>query len=89
MAELQHTMERRITEIEERNTRVEADKAWETSRTRKVVIFVFTYIVALVWLSMIHEVNAFLKALVPAMGWWLSTLTIPFVKRYWVKRRDR
>ena len=35
-----------ISEIQERNRRVEADKAWETSRLRISVIAGITYIIA-------------------------------------------
>jgi len=38
-------LKKEIAEIKERNKRVEADKAWETSNTRKLIIFVLTYIV--------------------------------------------
>ena len=34
-----------IEQIKQRNARVEADKAWETSLFRKILIAVLTYIV--------------------------------------------
>ena len=37
------TIKQDIRSIKERNARVEADKAWETSMTRKVLIAVLTY----------------------------------------------
>ena len=37
-------IEERINRIEERNKRVELDKSWETSWTRKVCIMILTYI---------------------------------------------
>ena len=36
-------LEKRIEAIEERNKRVELDKAWETSWTRKICIIVFYF----------------------------------------------
>ena len=39
------SLEGRIAELEERNKRVELDKAWETSWTRKIIIAVLTYLV--------------------------------------------
>ena len=33
-----------LEDIRERNERVESDKAWETSRTRKFIIALFTYL---------------------------------------------
>ncbi|MEK7615775.1 MAG: hypothetical protein AAB420_01035 [Patescibacteria group bacterium] len=39
-------IEERIKTIEARNTRVETDKAWETSWTRRLSIAIATYIIA-------------------------------------------
>ena len=36
-------MEERIEKIEERNKRVELDKAWETSWVRRIGIMILTY----------------------------------------------
>ena len=38
-------VEQEIQKIHERNKKVELDKAWETSRTRKISIAVLTYLV--------------------------------------------
>ena len=82
-------IEKELEQIRKRNERVEGDKRWETSGFRKVVIFVITYIVAAVWLISIDDTNPLLKALVPALGWYLSTLSIPFVKRWWIRRNHK
>lgn len=37
------SLESRLAEIESRNARVENDKAWETSLTRKISILFMTY----------------------------------------------
>ena len=73
-----------IEKIRERNLRVEADKAWETSWTRRGFISAATYIVAAVWLIIIHDSFPLLKALVPVAGFILSTLSLPFLKRAWI-----
>lgn len=78
-----------LGEIEARNQRVEIDKAWETSKTRTVLIMALTYVVALVWLVLIAETDPFLKAAVPAIGWFLSTLTVQPVKKVWVRLREK
>ena len=44
-------VEDRIKAIEERNKRVEGDKAWETCTLRKVLIIVFTYVFAVLYLK--------------------------------------
>jgi hypothetical protein len=38
-------LENDIKKINERNSRVEDDKAWETSWTRRIIIGVFTYFI--------------------------------------------
>lgn len=79
-------IEQEILALQERNKRVEADKAWETSWSRKGIIMVITYIVAVAWLVVIDESNYLLKAVVPVAGFFLSTITVPPLKRYWTKK---
>ena len=75
--------------IKERNRQVELNKAWETSWTRRVFILAMTFIVACVWLFVIGEQDIFLKAMVPTVGYLLSTLSIPWLKTWWQRRRVR
>lgn len=70
-----------------RNARVEADKAWETSWTRRLTIAAITYVLASALLVWIRAPQPFLAALVPTAGYLLSTLTLPFAKSWWLKRR--
>jgi len=79
-------IEREIESLKARNARVEKDKAWEVSWTRRLFIVCATYIVAGVWLVEIHDVNPWLKALVPAAGYLLSNLSVPFIKNLWSKQ---
>ena len=78
-------IQQEITAIHERNKRVETDKRWETSITRRGFIAIITYVVAGVWLMALHDSFPWLKALVPAGGYIFSTLSVPFVKKWWVK----
>lgn len=75
-----------IQAILERNKRVEADKAWEGSWTRRGFIAVLTYFTALGILWMIGTERPYLGALFPPAGYVLSTLTLPPLKRWWMKR---
>lgn len=75
-----------IESIQERNKRVEADKAWETSRTRKLIIAIATYIIAVVVTYLLGVERYLLNALIPVIGYLLSTLSLGAVKSYWVKR---
>ena len=77
--------EAEITEIKNRNSKVEVDKKWETSITRRLFVSVITYAVALAWLWIINEPNLWLKAFIPPVGYVISTLSLPILKNWWVK----
>lgn len=81
-------LEDKIKHIEQRNTRVEGDKAWETSWLRIVLIFGFTYLFATLYLFVADTTNPFLGAIVPCVGFFLSTLTIKPIKKWFIKRRN-
>ena len=72
--------------IKERNRRVETDKAWEVSWTRRLFIAVVTYVTAGVWLVTISDTNPWLKAIVPVAGYVLSTLSLSSLKKWWIRR---
>lgn len=80
-------IEKEIIKIKERNKKVELDKAWETSWTRKICICALTYIVVVIYSYAINKItNIFLSSLVPVIGFTLSTLSLNVVRRYWEKR---
>ena len=78
-----------IENIVQRNHKVEMDKAWETSKSRRGIIALMTYIVAAVFLKHIGVEGHLLSALVPTGGYLFSTLSLPIVKQMWLKRYDR
>ena len=78
-----------IEEIKKRNQRVEADKAWETSWTRKLVVSVLTYIVIVVFFYFAGLPKPFINAIVPAVAFVLSTLTVPLFKKLWLTRVNK
>ena len=80
-------MEERLKQIEERNKRVELDKAWERSPARIATISIITYVVAVIFLYVIGVSNVFLSAVVPVLGFILSTQSLPFIKKVWVKSK--
>lgn len=79
-------IQKELEALKERNKRVEANKAWETSWTRKIVILVLTYFVVVVFFVVADLGNPFVNAIVPTMGFFLSTITAPFVKNWWLAR---
>lgn len=80
-------LEQRIAKIEKRNKRVETDKAWETSWTRRICIMSLTYLVVVAYSYIIRECdNILLSSLVPVLGFLLSTLSVKAVRRLWEKK---
>lgn len=80
-------IEKEITALKERNKRVESDKAWEGSFTRRGLIALITYGLACWFMHSIGVPDFYLNALIPTGGYILSTLTIPVVKNIWLKLR--
>ncbi len=81
------SLESRVAAIERRNARVEGDKAWERSWARRALIALLTFIVVFAFLSIIDFQNPWLPALVPAVGYLLSTLGLSFFKERWLQNR--
>jgi len=76
-------LEKRLETIESRNQRVEVDKSWETSLTRRVLLILFTYLSIGFYLQSIQIDHPWLNAIVPAIAFFFSTLTLPFFKSLW------
>jgi hypothetical protein len=74
-----------VETIKSRNKKVEADKAWETSISRKVLIAILTYLVIVLFFFMANLPKPFANAIVPTLGFILSTLTVPIFKKFWLK----
>ena len=87
MEKEKNTLEERVRMIEERNRRVENDKAWETSLLRKIIIIILTYIFAVLYLKIADTTNPYFGAVVPCAGFYLSTQSLKIIKKYWLKRR--
>ena len=79
-------IEERIKNIESRNKRVELDKKWETSWTRKIFIMILTYIVVIIYSYIVRNYdNIFVSSLVPVIGFTLSTLSLRLIRNVWEK----
>lgn len=79
-------LDKRVSQIEERNRRVEMDKTWETSWVRRVILIVCTYLAIGFYLDVIRVSDPWLNAIVPTLGFFLSTLTLPIIKQYWINK---
>lgn len=80
-------IESRLVAIEARNKRVEVDKAWETSYFRRALLVVFTYLSIGLYMWVIGVERAWLNAVIPSLGFLLSTLTLSYFKDWWLQDR--
>lgn len=78
-------LEQAIQTIKDRNQRVEADKAWETSWLRRGLVVLLTYLVVVSFFLITHQEQPWLNALVPALAFVLSNSTLSLIKRWWLK----
>jgi hypothetical protein len=79
------SIEKELKSIKERNRRVEIDKMWETSFARKSLIALLTYVTISTFFVFARVENPFFNAIVPTLGFLLSTLTLNFFKKIWVR----
>ena len=80
-------LESEIAKIKARNARVELDKKWETSWTRRICICVLTYIIVVLYSFITSQgSNIFLSSLVPVIGFTLSNLSLGLVRKVWEKK---
>ena len=77
--------EKRLEAIEQRNKKVEIDKAWETSWSRKIIIAILTYATIVLVFYIAQLPKPFINSIVPTAGFVLSTLSLPFFKNLWIK----
>jgi hypothetical protein len=83
------SLENRIEQLEARNLRVEADKGWETSWQRRVSIMLLTYMTVVFYMHYVLHIDPWVNALVPVIGYFLSTLTVGLLKKRWVDSRTK
>lgn len=78
-------IEQEIQQIHERNKRVELDKAWETSWTRKLIVALLTYAVVVSFFVFAQLPDAFINSIVPALAFIVSNLALPIFKKLWLR----
>lgn len=77
-----------LENIKKRNLKVEIDKAWETSLMRKIIIIVLTYFTVVLFFYFANLPNPFVNSIVPAIGFILSSLSLPYFKKLWIKNKS-
>ena len=80
-------LEKEIRKIQARNKKVELDKAWETSNTRKISIAILTYFTMVLVMYSLDMANPFIGAVIPTLGFTLSTFGMNFLKNFWIKKQ--
>lgn len=83
--EILQNLQKELAYIKARNKKVEIEKAWETSFTRMISITLITYIIAAGVMYIIGVENIFTNALIPTIGYILSTQSLPIIRKLWVK----
>lgn len=79
-------LEQEVEKIKNRNKKVETDKAWETSLTRRAFIALSTYILVVIIFYVIGIQKPFLNAIIPAIAYFVSTASLGLLKEIWIKR---
>ena len=82
------TLEKKVSNLEERNKRVEIDKKWETSWFRRIIIAILTYFVIFLFFVFASLPRPFVNSIVPTAGFVLSTLSLPIFRKVWVRFRN-
>ncbi len=78
-------MKKDIKAVLERNKKVETDKAWEISKTRRGIIAALSYFIIVILLFLIGAPYPWITAVVPVIGFLLSTLTLKICQKWWLK----
>ena len=82
-------LEERVARLENRNRRVESDKAWETSWLRRGSLMVLIYLTIVFYLKFVVHISPWINGLVPVIGFFISTLTIGLLKQRWLARKSK
>ncbi len=86
-------LQQALTAIKERNERVELEKAWEVSWVRRISITIVTFVITFAYMKLTNQEPLWLGSIVPAFGYLISTVSIPYMKEFWVnhsyKKQDK
>lgn len=76
-----------VEKINERNHRVEKDKAWELSRTRTGFIAGVTFFLTTVFMLVIGADRPLLNAAIGTILYILSTFSYDLLKQWWLRKQ--
>ena len=72
--------------IKSRNKRVETDKAWETSWTRKIIITITTYVLIVIFMYIAKLEKPIIGAIIPSVAYLLSVSSMTLIKKVWINK---
>jgi len=78
-------VEKEIEALKQRNFEKDRGKEFESSYTRVIFIMVVTYWTLFGYMAIIKTNQPFLDAIVPTVGFNISTWSLPHVKVCWIK----
>lgn len=76
-----------INTIKARNKRVELDKAWELSWTRRFITAVMTYVLIVIFMLVTKLDKPFISAIIPTVAYLISASALPLFKKWWINRQ--
>lgn len=82
-------LKKEIAHIKARNKRVEREKAWETSYTRKAYIVVSTYVIISLVFIILRLEKPFVNAIIPSVAFFISTTSFGVLKKWWMEQFDK
>lgn len=79
-------LQQEIFLLKERNKKVELDKKWETSKVRILAVCILTYFIISIVFYIIGVDNYLINAVIPTTGFYLSTQSLPILKKLWINK---
>ena len=61
---------------------------FNSSWTRIIIITILTYIILSIYMDFIHIKDPYYNAVIPAIGYYLSTLSLSFIRKIWIEWDD-
>ena len=81
-------LRKEVEAIKARNARVEADKDWETSKTRTAFISAITFGLVYGFSLLTNQDQALLNSLIAVAAYWISTESYGILKNWWLRKRS-
>ena len=81
-------LQEEVDHINQRNVEKDRGKEFETSYTRVIFLMTITYCTLFGYMSFIKTNHPSLDAIVPTVGFNISTWSLPYIKEWWVSLKE-